>query len=121
MGIVNPLRTAFSALALVVALLGVSIVPGYADQGRPGCTPAVKAAHSCCKTPTLKACCSDRSERSSQSAPAQSRVEVNPNFTAAAAIVIVDLVERVRAAASQHATPRAGPVDLPTLFSTLLI
>ena len=115
------LRTAFSVLALVVALIGVTTMPAYAGQGRPGCTPA-PTAHSCCKTPILKACCSDPSDTSSQGAPAQSKVQLNPNLAAAPAIFVVDLASSVRSTVRPQSTPlRAGPLDLPTLLSTLLI
>jgi hypothetical protein len=122
MDVVKSLRTAFSALALIVALVGVSIVPAYAGQARPGCAPAVKGAHDCCKTPVLKACCADRSDTSNQGAPAQSKVQVNPNLTAAPAIFVVDLAASVRSIVRPQSMPRrAGPLDLPTLLSTLLI
>jgi len=88
MDIVTSLRTA--ALALIVALIGAPVAPACAAQRPSACGPAVASAHSCCKSPTLKACCADASERSSQSVPAQSRVEVNPNVTAAPAVLIVD-------------------------------
>lgn len=116
------LGTAFSALALIVALVGVSIVPVYAGQGRPGCAPAPKGAHDCCKRPVLKACCADRSDPSNQAAPAQSKIQVNPNFTAAPAIFVVDLSSAVRPIGRAQSAPlRDGPLDLPTFLSTLLI
>ncbi len=121
MDVVNSLRTAFSALALIVALIGVSTMPAYAGQVRPGCTPAA-TTHDCCKTPVLRACCADRSDTSRQGAPAQSKVQVNPNLTAAPAIFIVDLASSVRPTVRPESTSlRAGPLDLPTLLSTLLI
>jgi hypothetical protein len=122
MDIVKSLRTAFSVLALVVALIGVSIVPASAGQGRPGCAPVVTGAHDCCTRPVLKACCSERSDASNQGAPAQSRVQVNPNFTAAPAIFVVDLSSAVRPIGRAQSAPlHAGPPDLPTFLSTLLI
>jgi hypothetical protein len=122
MDTVKSLRPAFAALALVVALVGVSTVPAYAGPAREGCAPAVKGAHDCCKTPVLKACCSDRSDASRQGAPAESKVQVNPNLTAAPAIFVVDLASNVRPIVRPQSTPlRAGPLDLPTLLSTLLI
>jgi hypothetical protein len=122
MDIVKPLRTALWALALIVALIGVTM-PAYADQGRAGCRPAsANAGHDCCKTPVLRACCSDRSNTHDQGAPVQSRIQVHPNYIAAPAVFVTDLSSRLRAPAANHATaPRAGPVDLPTLLSTLLL
>jgi hypothetical protein len=119
-GTVKSLRAAFAALALIVALTGVATVPAYAGQGRRDCAPAART-HDCCKTPVLKACCADRSDASNQSGPVQSRVRVNPNFTALPTVLVFDLSSVVRAVAVIQATPRAGPIDLPTLLSTLLI
>jgi hypothetical protein len=121
MDIVKSVRTVFSAFALIVALIGVSTVPAYAGPARQGCVPAVRGAHDCCKTPVLKACCPDRSDTSNQGAPAQSKVQVNPNFAAAPAIFVVDLALVVRSIAAERTHTRAGPGDLPTLLSTLLI
>jgi hypothetical protein len=119
---VKRIRTVFSAFALVVALVAVAAVPAYAGQVRPGCAPVVKGMHDCCKTPVLKACCSDRSERSNQGAPAQSRVQVSPNFVATPATFVVDLSSAVRPIGRLQSAPlRAGPLDLPTFLSTLLI
>jgi hypothetical protein len=118
---VKSVRTVFSAFALIVALIGVSTVPAYAGPARPGCVSAVRGAHDCCKTPVLKACCPDRSDTSNQRAPAQSKVQVNPNFAAAPAIFVVDLALVVRSVAAERTHTRAGPGDLPTLLSTLLI
>jgi len=117
------LRTAVSALAVIVALISATIGPIYAGQARDACPLAstVKAAHDCCKTPVLKACCSDRSDSSNQGAPAQSRVQLDPNVIAAPAFFVVDVSSGVRTIAAQQAAPRAGPPDLPTLLSTLLI
>ena len=121
MDIVKSLRTVFSAFALIVALIGVSTVPAYAGPVRPSCVPAVKGAHDCCKTPVLKACCPDRSDTSNQGAPAQSKVQVTPNFTAAPAMFVADLALVVRSVAAEQTHTRGGPGDLPTLLSTLLI
>jgi hypothetical protein len=121
--IVKSLRTAVSALAVIVALISVTIAPVSAGPAGDACTPTstVKAAHDCCKTPVLKACCSERSDWPNQGAPAQSRVQLNPNIIAAPAIFVVDLSSGVRTIAAEQAAPRAGPTDLPTFLSTLLI
>jgi len=119
MDIVTSLRTA--ALALIVALIGGTIAPAFAAERSRACGPMAMSAHSCCKTPVLKACCSDQSERSNDRAPAQSRVQVNPNFTVAPAMFVIDVASAVRGIAADQAAPRAGPVDLPTLLSTLLL
>jgi hypothetical protein len=113
-------RTAFPALALIVALVSVAIVPVYAGQVRPGCTPALET-HDCCTTPVLKACCFDSSDASNPGAPVQSRVQVNPHFTVTAVFVAVDLSPAVRAVAADQTALRGGPGDLPTLLSTLLL
>jgi hypothetical protein len=119
MDIVKSLRTA--ALALILALLGVTIVPTYAAQGSSDCRRAIASAHGCCKTPTLKACCADRSERSGQSVPAGSRVQVNPQFAPISAFVVDQVPLAAGTDAALNAAPRASPVDLPTLLSTLLL
>ena len=121
--IVKSVRSVLSAVALIVAFVGASIVPAYAGQARPACgPPAATAAHECCKTPILKACCTNRSDQSRQSGPTQPRVQVNPNFTAVPPIFVVDLASAFRTTgAIQPTPPRAGPLDLPTLLSTLLI
>ena len=122
MDTVKSLRTAFTAVTLAVALISVSTVPSYAGQTRPGCAPATKAAHDCCKTPVLKACCSDGSNTSSQGIPVQAKIQVSPTLTAAPAIFVVDLVSTARSIVRPQTAPlRAGPLDLPTLLSTLLI
>jgi hypothetical protein len=121
MDIVKSVRTAFAAFALIVALIGASIVPAYARQGRTPCAPGAKAAHDCCKTPVLKACCSDPSSTSTQGGPAQAKIQVSPHFTATPAIFVADLTSGVRSTGAMQSMPRAGPIDLPTLLSTLLI
>ena len=98
------------------------MVPAYAGQARACGPPAATAAHECCKTPILKTCCTDRSDPSRQSGPAQPSVQVSPNFTAAPAIFVVNLASAARkTGAVQPVPPRAGPIDLPTLLSTLVL
>jgi hypothetical protein len=48
-------------------------------------------------------------------------VQLTPNFTATATVFVVDLSSAARAVAARCATPRAAPIDLPTLLSTLLL
>ena len=119
--IVKSFRTAVSALALIVALVSATVVPVYAVEGAPRCAPQTLTDHGCCKAPVLKACCSDRSDPSDQSGPAQPRVHVAPNFSAACSVFVVNTASSIRVRAAQNAEPRAGPVDLPTLLSTLLL
>ena len=122
MFIVNSRRVA-SALALIVALIGASIVPVYAGTARAQCAgSAANAEHACCKTPILTACCTDRSDTSTQGGPTPAKFQVTPGFSAAPAIFFVDLRNAVRSTgAIQPTPPRAGPLDLPTLLSSLLI
>ena len=97
MDVVKSFRAAFSALALVVALVTVTTVPAYAAKDRRDCGPAKSTAHDCCKAPaTIKACCDDRSDTSSQGAPVPAKIHVNPNLTAAPAFFVVDLASAAR-------------------------
>jgi hypothetical protein len=122
-GIVKSVRFPISALTLVVVLVAASIVPVYGVQARPECRPiAAQAAHDCCKAPILNACCAARSDGSQQSGPAQSKVQLDPSFTAAPAILIADLISRTRSVGTiASAPPRVVPLDLPILLSTLLL
>jgi hypothetical protein len=120
-GIVKSLRTAVSAVALIVALFSAMVVPTYAVEGRSRCAPETVSDHGCCKTPVLKACCSNPSDRSNQGTPAQPRVQVAPGFSAVPSVFVVNIASSVRVRSAGGAPPRAGPVDLPTLLSTLLL
>jgi hypothetical protein len=125
MDIVKSLRSLVSALALIVSLVGVTTAPAYAVAGPVDCAPmqTMKQAHDCCKAPaTVKACCSDRNDASGQGGPIQSRVQINPNLMPAPGIFVALLSPADRSIVrADGMPPRSGPVDLPTLLSTLLL
>lgn len=120
-GIVKSVRCGLPVLAMIIAIIGTATLPAFAAAVHPVC--AAKQ-HDCGKTPSIsQCCCGDQSNGSDQSAPIPGKASVNvtfipvaPIFAAAAAPNPEGILIRERAS-----SPRAAPVDFPTLFASLLL
>jgi hypothetical protein len=119
---VKSVRPYITAIGLVITLLGSTSLSAFAAAAHPVCT--VKD-HDCGKQATIEPwCCGDASNTSDPAGPIVTKVTITATpasvATLFAAIVTPTLMHTavVRAEASP---PRAAPVDLPTLFASLLI
>lgn len=115
-GIVNYWRT----LLTLVAIVGATAAPAFAEVVHPVC---VTNQHECGKTAKIApCCCGHQADTSNQGGPAQSRTQID---SAAASVACAFGPSPASGYFSTmfraHAAPRAGPVDLPTLFACLLI
>jgi hypothetical protein len=114
-------RTSLSAIGLVVALVGSTSTSAFMLAVHPVCTAE---HHDCGKGPTIRpCCCGDQHSLSDQTGPTAAKVTFNgtlrPVTTVAADVLVPDSpLAFARATASP---PRSSPVDLPTLFASLLI
>jgi hypothetical protein len=118
---VKSARSTLPAIVLIAVVIGAIGVPVIAGQMHPVCAPK---QHDCGDTARItKCCCHDQGEASNQSGPAEPRVQVNPHSTFAPAVFASCDVSRLyRATLRSHTSPpRASPLDLPTLFASLLI
>jgi hypothetical protein len=108
-----------SAVSLVVALVGSAALSAFGGV-HPIC--AAKQ-HDCGSGPRIQACCcGDQSSTSDQTAPS-AKVTLNATLLPVAAVAAHMFVP-VSKHAFTHALaprPRSSPVDLPTLFASLLI
>ena len=107
-------------MALILALVTAAGAPVLAAQLHPACAAQ---HHDCGKTATLMTCCcGDQGDPSNPSSPAESRVQVTPDVAPAVGVLAQTLVARTMAVIHVLASPpRTAPLDLPTLFATLLI
>lgn len=120
--IVKSVRASLSAIGLVLAIIASSSMTALMAATHPICT--IKE-HDCGKVPTIKpCCCGDQGDSARPSGPASAKVIVSVTFFPVALASDADTF----AAASTHAIthwpispPRSSPVDLPTLFASLLI
>ena len=120
MSIVKCARTTITAIALVVAMIGAASVPAVAVMVHPVCAAN---QHDCgSNVKVTKCCCRDARDTSSQNGPVQSRVAMRADLTAHP-FVVVAAASGVRCGATRRSriARRASPVDLPTLFASLLI
>jgi len=80
--------------------------------------------HECGRAATITSCCClDQDDTSSQGGPVESRAQISTGLTIAPAPAIAaPLPDVFQTIARPHTTPpRAAPLDLPTLFASLLI
>jgi hypothetical protein len=117
---VDYVRRLATVSALLIAMLGVAAAPALAGFPHPVC--AAKQ-HECGQTTKISCpCCGDQSDSSNQSGSAPSTVQV-----VAAPVLLSGPVAAIADTTLFHTffrtltAPRAGPVDLPTLFACLLI
>ena len=119
--IVNGLRSRLSTAILLTAIFSTATVPAFAGERHVVC---VAKQHDCGKAATIsQCCCGDAGDSSNANGPVESRIQIAPNVATTNLPTVVPFsatlaLSLVRAAASP---PRAGPVDLPTLFASLLI
>ena len=120
LSIVNYLRRLAPVLALLVPMLGVAAAPALAVFAHPLC--AAKQ-HECDQTTKISCpCCGDQSDSSNQSGstPSIVRVVAAPVLSSGPVGAIADTT-LFHTFFRALTTPRAGRIDLPTLFACLLI
>jgi len=118
---VKTARSKVPALVLIAVVIGAIGVPVIAGQIHPICAPK---QHDCGDSARITTCCcDDQSEASNQTGPPESRVHVSPTPTVAAAVwMSTPCSSPYRSIARPHTSPpHAGPLDLLTLFASLLI
>jgi hypothetical protein len=117
---VTPLRARIIAVALVATSLATT-GSLFAQQLHDVCTAR---QHRCGEMARItQCCCGEQSLARHESTPVQVRVEERVEFTAIAAVPNAELtiIAPVVGAFIQPSPPRLKPLDLPTLFATLLI
>jgi len=110
-----------SAIALLVAMTGATAVAAFAPLIHPICA---SRQHDCGKTPEIvTCCCGDEQAPPTKSTAVQSRVEVRADLLSMAAVMsAVPVATTPHAFITVHTSPpHRCRVDLPTLFSSLLI
>ena len=120
-GTVRSGQSVWSAPVLMFAIITAAIVPAFAGQAHPVCT--VKH-HDCGEAPTIRSCCcGDQDTASNQGGPVESKVQLTaPSMTVVADLTFVAPSDIVRPHDRPYSgTTRAAPLDLPTLFASLLI
>jgi hypothetical protein len=120
-GTVKSVRSKLPAIVLIAVVIGAIGVPVIAGQIHILCAPK---QHECGTTAKITSCCcDDQGEASNQAGPAEPRVQVNPDPTFAPAVFSSSDSSSLYGATvrSHTSTRRAGPLDLPTLFASLLI
>jgi hypothetical protein len=108
-------------MALLVAVIATTGVPVFAGQVHPLC---VTKEHDCGRTAKItQCCCGDQGDTSNQGGPVESRVHLNASLIPTPGVsAITGSADLCRMIVRAHTSPpRAGPVDLPTLFASLLI
>jgi hypothetical protein len=117
---VKSVCTSLSAISVVVALIGSASVSAFVAGIHPLCTAK---QHDCGTGPLIQACCcADQSGTTDQTAP-NAKVTFNVTLLPVAAVA-AHLFVPVSTHASMPTVvppPRSSPVDLPTLFASLLI
>ncbi len=111
-----------SAVAVVTALLFGAAAPLVAAE--PAHNACAARQHACGQTARITpCCCPDNGQQSANPAPVPTRIQASPTFVALA--VTAHALPAVATAPStalvRLAWPRRARLDLPTLFSTLLI
>lgn len=102
----------------MIATITAPVLAGYSYAA------CVTTQHDCDRMAMITStCCDDHCDRPSQSGPVESKVQVAPTRTPAAALVIAAAVPstRIVAVRPQTSPPHAGPLDLSTRFASLLI
>jgi hypothetical protein len=120
-GTVKTVRSKMLAIALIAAVISAFGGPAFAGLIHPVCAPKL---HECGDTARItKCCCDDQGEASNQAGPVESRVQVNPDVTFVPVVFrSMDCSGLYRSFVRPHTSPpRATPLDLPTLFASLLI
>jgi hypothetical protein len=118
---VKSTRSRLPAIVLIAVVVGAIGVPMFAGQIHVLCAPK---QHECSPTAKITSCCcDDQGEASNQAGPAEPKVQLNPHQTFAPAVFASsDASSLYRATVRPHTSPpRASPLDLPTLFASLLI
>jgi hypothetical protein len=119
--IVKSVRRVLSTVVVLAAVIGGATIPAFAGIAHPVC--AAKQ-HDCGATPKVsKCCCGDEQTSPTDSTPVQPRVEIGaPLSSMPAVLAIVHLTMTPHAVHTGYlAPPHPATVDLPTLFSSLLI
>jgi hypothetical protein len=116
---VRSVRRLLAAIALIAALVGVSVAPALAAAPRPSCGAV---SHACCHTPSFKSCCPSQDRQSNPGTPAESSIQLAPTLVVAPVLFTLDAHLAIEHSLRPHTAPQRGaPLDLPTFLSTLLI
>jgi hypothetical protein len=117
---VSVLRLKCSAFLVVAVMAATNASALLAWQPHDDCP---MSQQECPRIPTIRPCCCDGQNSSNQGAPIESRVLVGANLSAVSLPpAISSLVDSPQLFVRVHTSPpRAVPLDLPTLFATLLI
>jgi hypothetical protein len=118
---VKTLRVSLSAVRLVITLIVMTNLSAFAAVTHPVCP--VHHQH-CSNDATIKSCCErDQNTAPDQTGPLAEKVTVGaPSMVVAVLFPIVAAPEPTHALVrAQASSPRAAPVDLPTLYATLLV
>jgi hypothetical protein len=119
-GVVNSVQRTASAFLVLTAIIGSAAVPAFSGLMHPLCAAR---EHDCGATPKIETCCCGDSQSSpSEGMPVQSRVVVAaPLSTMPAMSNALQLVTPHAFHNGYTPPPLRFSVDLPTLFSSLLI
>jgi hypothetical protein len=112
-------RVKLSALVLVAVVIGLAGAPLVAETRHCDQKP-----HDCGKvTRIAPCCCGDHGDASNQGGPVETGVQINPGVHVIPALFSsVDFSHQDRTIARLDTSPpRGSPLDLPTLFASLLI
>jgi hypothetical protein len=116
----SPLRARLIVTVLLMAFVG-SMASAYTAQGRQLC---VVAHHECDEVPTIAECCCGNGGSSVPSVPPEQRVQLGSSVSVATPALdqtITVVCAQTGLPQVCGVSPRACLLDLPTLFSTLLI
>jgi hypothetical protein len=116
------LRLRLSALALVTVVAATNGAAVLAAAQQPA--PCVTQHHACDKTTAIRPCCCDpHGDVSNQGGPIESRVQIGADVSAVPLVLAAVTLDgqAQRSGRVNTSPPRIVPLDLPTLFATLLI
>jgi hypothetical protein len=119
--IVTTARGRLSVVVLIAAVASAIAAPVFAAPIHPACAAN---EHDCGKAIRIvSCCCDDRSDASNPSGPVESRVRVVPALTFTPLVAATTDGPRLQRMSLEIQTspPRTTPLDLPTLFASLLI
>ena len=118
---VTALRMKLAAFSVLTAIVAMTGGPVFAQAIHPVC---VAKEHDCGKTARISKCCGgDQAAARTDATPAQSRIDVRADLSAAPALPnVVSIAPAPQALRPvQTSPPRLCLLDLPTLFVTFLI
>ena len=110
----------WSVLVLTISVVTTATMPAFVEAIHPLCL----AEHECGKTATIgPCCCGEQDNSSNQGGPVESKVQLaKPSMPVAADLTFAAPRDVFNPIVCPYSwTTRAAPLDLPTLFASLLI